>query len=450
MLLRAQIIVRSILNVAESATKATNSRISPLFPSIMEDKKAPKKDRYDGRSKKRQWQDRRTDKGEGLDIGLKKPKFEETPADNKALEKVKRRKFCLLMGYSGNDYYGMQRNPNTKTIEEDLFKALLKTELINEECYNQVQNMQFQRAARTDKGVSAARQIVSMKLAETIDVAKINAELPEVIRVFAYKRVTKGFNSKSQCDSRTYIYLIPTVAFAPHDKEVSQKDYCLDDETHTRINELLKNFLGTKNYHNYTCKKKPNDPSANRYMKSFVCEKPFMKDGVEFAILKVQGQSFMMHQIRKMVGGLLAIVRGLTTEELLNNSFKAEKVCIPRAPGLGLVLEYVHYDRYNFRYGDDGQHEKLTWDNVEEEVKEFQHKYIFPTIVEKEIQEELMLYWVKNKLSRHSYELEEENASDEEGADDDEDKEENESSKEIVNGEKICNGEEIKAASVGS
>lgn len=51
-----------------------------------------------------------------------------------------------------------------KTIEEELFKALLSTNLINEEAFNQVQTIQYQRAARTDKGVSAARQVVSIKL----------------------------------------------------------------------------------------------------------------------------------------------------------------------------------------------------------------------------------------------------------------------------------------------
>lgn len=51
-----------------------------------------------------------------------------------------------------------------KTIEEEIFKALLKTGLITEEAFNQIQTVQYQRAARTDKGVSAARQVVSIKL----------------------------------------------------------------------------------------------------------------------------------------------------------------------------------------------------------------------------------------------------------------------------------------------
>nr|CAH7718295.1 unnamed protein product [Callosobruchus chinensis] len=389
----------------------------------MNGKKHFVKQKYDGRTKKRQWQERRFDKGESIGSDQKKPKIDVTEMEGESpVEKIKRRKFALLMGYSGVNYFGMQRNPLTKTIEEELFKALQKAEFINDSCYNQVQNMQFQRAARTDKGVSAVRQVVSLKLPENFDIEKVNNDLPEEIRVFAYKRVTKGFNSKSQCSGRTYIYMLPTVAFADHNKEVQQENFRLDIERLNRINELLKHFVGTKNYHNYTSKKKPNDPSAKRYIMSFVCEAPFIRNNVEFAILKVHGQSFMMHQIRKMVGLLLATVRGLATEDILQDSFKFEKINIPRAPGLGLVLEFVHYDRYNNRYGADGMHEKLTWEEVEGEVNDFREKYIFPTIIEKEVNEKQMVEWINRKLSRHSYE-EEEIESDEEvgGGDDDED-----------------------------
>jgi tRNA pseudouridine38-40 synthase len=53
-----------------------------------------------------------------------------------------------------------------KTIEEDLLLALLKSDLIPDEGFSQPQNIQFQRAARTDKGVSAVKQVLSLKLRE--------------------------------------------------------------------------------------------------------------------------------------------------------------------------------------------------------------------------------------------------------------------------------------------
>jgi tRNA pseudouridine38-40 synthase len=71
-----------------------------------------------------------------------------------------------LLAYSGVNFFGMQRNPEMKTIEDELLKAMLKNEWINEEGFNQPQDLLFQRAARTDKGVSAVQQVVSMKLRE--------------------------------------------------------------------------------------------------------------------------------------------------------------------------------------------------------------------------------------------------------------------------------------------
>jgi len=316
-------------------------QVRALFslPDIVSEIKMPQKVRYDGRSKKRQWQERRTDKGAGLDPTLPKLLKVEGESAQQPIDKIKRRKFAVLMGYSGVGYYGMQRNPDTKTIEEELFKALLDSEFINEECYQVVQNMQFQRAARTDKGVSAARQVVSLKLKENFDISKVNEHLPEQIKLFAFRRVTKGFNSKTLCDGRTYMYVLPTVAFTTDD--VPQKGFRISEEAHKKIKDLLQLYVGTKNYHNFTSKKKPEDPSSKRVIRSFICEPPFVKDDVEFCALKVYGQSFMMHQIRKMIGLLLAVMRGKTSEETLVKAFETEKINIPRAPGK-LVLSSHH------------------------------------------------------------------------------------------------------------
>lgn len=80
------------------------------------------------------------------------------------VQKIPRKNHAILLGYVGKDYYGMQRNPGMKTIEEDLITALLKADLITAEQFENIRAINFQRAARTDKGVSAIRQIVSLKL----------------------------------------------------------------------------------------------------------------------------------------------------------------------------------------------------------------------------------------------------------------------------------------------
>lgn len=109
------------------------------------------KQKYDGRAKKRQWVFNRRDDD---------AKRERTAPE----ERVKRRKYLVVLGYAGANYIGMQRNPDVNTIEEELLKAMFKNKMITEDSFNQPQYAHFQRAARTDKGVSAARQCISLKL----------------------------------------------------------------------------------------------------------------------------------------------------------------------------------------------------------------------------------------------------------------------------------------------
>ncbi|XP_012224265.2 pseudouridylate synthase 1 homolog [Linepithema humile] len=337
--------------------------------------------------------------------------------ETEVVQKIKRKNHAMLLGYLGKDYYGMQRNPGMKTIEEDLVTALLKANLISEEHFKDIRTINFQRAARTDKGVSAVRQIVSLKLPEKADKALINEFLPDVIRVFGIKRVTKGFNSKNQCDARTYRYIIPSFAFTSEDpsllkvgEEVNEEeriqqlstingkpytDYRLSPESLDRLNSILKLLEGTHNFHNFTSKVKPLDPRARRYIISFRCAETFVSNDMEFTVLEIKGQSFMLHQIRKMVAVVVAVARKIVPEERINEAFKTmDKLDIPIAPSLGLCLCHVHYDHYGKRYGTDGLHETLDWKECEEEIEKFQKKYILQYMVDTEISEQTTLKWI--------------------------------------------------------
>lgn len=135
--------------VAEIASESTESKQED------ESKKKltwDKKQRYNGAWKKRKWNFNRRDDSD------------EKRVRTNPEERVKKRKYCMLMAFAGAKFFGMQRNPGVNTIEEELLKAFFKNKLINEEGLNQPQMIHFQRAARTDKGVSAVRQCCSLKL----------------------------------------------------------------------------------------------------------------------------------------------------------------------------------------------------------------------------------------------------------------------------------------------
>uniref|UniRef100_A0AAV2IXB0 Pseudouridylate synthase 1 homolog n=1 Tax=Knipowitschia caucasica TaxID=637954 RepID=A0AAV2IXB0_KNICA len=293
------------------------------------------------------------------DTPAKRLKTDDSIGDER---KYPKKKVVLLIAYSGKGYYGMQRNPGNsqfKTIEDDLVTALVKSGCIPQEHCDDMKKMSFQRCARTDKGVSAAGQVVSLKVRLVDDVIeKINEHLPPQIRILGLKRVTQGFNSKNNC---------------------------------------------THNFHNFTSQKASSDPSARRYITQMSCGKPFMSKDNEFAEITVRGQSFMMHQIRKMIGLVIAVVKGYATDDVIERSWGKEKVDVPKAPGLGLVLERVHFDRYNKKFGSDGLHEGLEWDKEEEAIQTFKKAHIYPTIVETECQEGSMISWMAT-LPIHDFE----------------------------------------------
>ncbi len=72
--------------------------------------------------------------------------------------------------------------------------------------------------------------------------------------------------------------------------------------------------------------------------------------------LVVLGQSFVMHQIRKMVGAAVAVCRGAAPPGFITAALAAPApVPTPLAPELGLFLDECIFDSYNARWGADGR-----------------------------------------------------------------------------------------------
>lgn len=129
---------------------------------------------------------------------------------------------------------------------------------------------------------------------------------------------------------------------------------------------------------------------------SFSCDDTFVNK-YEFITLKIQGQSFMLHQIRKMVAFTVAMIKGFVPENVAANIFTHQKYNVPMVPGLGLLLEELHYRRYDSKYGKDGVHENLEWADVDEEVQKFKKEKILACILETEINENPYPF-IKKKL----------------------------------------------------
>jgi tRNA pseudouridine38-40 synthase len=440
-----------------------------------------------------------------------------------------------MIGYSGSGYHGLQIMPNTKTVEGDLFKAFVAAGAISKANADDPKKSQLVRCARTDRGVHAAGNLLSLKLIiEDPDVVqKINDNLPPQIRVWGFERTTGSFNCYTACDSRWYEYLIPTHAFVPPHpsswlakalKTIEEEDGTLSevqerqndvsnfwteleeakvnpllDSFHPDIRNLIEKILyntgtvapgldedelelgalneepsmqqtptksssaspsdeplnrdeergdrqpenlqgttvgleteppekqslidpelqaaiksvkevyihakkayrispmrlqrvqhafekyeGTHNFHNYTVRKSPLDPSAKRFIRSFkVNPEPVIIQDTEWLSLKVHGQSFMMHQIRKMVALVALLVRCGCTLDRMTDSFSQDIYNIPKAPALGLLLERPVFDTYNAKAKEFAR-EKLDFSKFEAEMLAFKQKEIYDKIFQEE------------------------------------------------------------------
>lgn len=168
----------------------------------------------------------------------------------------------------------------------------------------------------------------------------------------------------------------------------AKRTYRIPESRLNRIQEALNFFVGTRNYHNYTIQKTFKDPSSKRLIKSFIVNKtPILINGTEWLSMKVHGQSFMMHQIRKMVGMVALVVRCGCDPKRMYESMGPDNISIPKAPSLGLLLERPVFDSYNKRAKDAFAKEPIEFDKFKTEMDKFKQEQIYERMYREEEEE---------------------------------------------------------------
>lgn len=161
----------------------------------------------------------------------------------------------------------------------------------------------------------------------------------------------------------------------------AKKAYRIHESRRERVQEALNQYVGTYNYHNYTILKSFKDPSSKRHIKSFkIGPKPIIIHDTEWLSLKVHGQSFMMHQIRKMVAMAALVVRCASPMELIKETYGPTKISIPKAPSLGLLLEAPVFHNYNEKVAKDFERERLDFEKYRTQMDDFKQREIYDRI----------------------------------------------------------------------
>jgi tRNA pseudouridine38-40 synthase len=160
-----------------------------------------------------------------------------------------------------------------------------------------------------------------------------------------------------------------------------------------RLREALSKYVGSNNFHNYTIQKSFRDPSARRFIKTFeISPDPILINGTEWLSLKVHGQSFMMHQIRKMVAMAVLVVRSGCDLQRIVEAYGETRISIPKAPGLGLLLERPVFDNYNKRAEKEFEKGPVDFKKFEKEIDEFKEREIYQRIYREEEETNAYVY----------------------------------------------------------
>ncbi|CAB4068545.1 EPT1 [Lepeophtheirus salmonis] len=232
------------------------------------------------------------------------------------------------------------------TIEAHLFKALLTTCLIQSR-----ETSNYHRCGRTDKGVSAFRQVISIDvrtnlkegigvfdypdckadsrpdMPHEIDYIKIiNSNLPPDIQLIAWTPAqNRELSARFDCKKRTYKYFFP---FGLH-----QKNFCKMDVSNGVLT-YIRRMVNVSTSVLEPSKEKESSP-------------------YDLCVLKVEGNAFLWHQIRCIVTVLFHIGQGREEPELIDELLDIEKN--PCRPQYGLASE-IPLNLFDCSY------EGLTWD----------------------------------------------------------------------------------------
>lgn len=190
----------------------------------------------------------------------------------------------------------------------------------------------------------------------------------------------------------------------PKEEEDSRPLFRISPSELDRLQKLLHHYVGSHNFHNYTSRRTFEQQSSRRVIHSFTVGSPQIFNHIEWISLTVQGQSFMLHQIRKMIGLVILMMRYGDSDQdasLISKSFEKIRWNIPRAPGVGLMLNQVLLHFYNQRFtgGRDGSlAEPIHLDDYRSLIDPFKEHQIYRRILQEELHLQVFSDWLRSLL----------------------------------------------------
>ncbi len=246
----------------------------------------------------------------------------------------------LDLAYDGTAFSGWAAQPGRRTVQGELVAALSRV--------LRVQNPVVVVAGRTDAGVHALGQVCHVDLprgawpGEALGLRRLNAVLPDDVRVRAGRVAPEGFDARFSALHRRYAYLI---------SDSGQLDPRARTSVYVRkrgldvpaMHEAAQVLLGEHDFAAF-CKARPEASSVRTVLALAVVRRDDPRDP-RLIEIGITADAFCHSMVRSIVGALLRVGEGgLEAAELAGILAAGRRV--PRfatVPAHGLALMAVGY-----------------------------------------------------------------------------------------------------------
>ncbi|MBR62230.1 MAG: tRNA pseudouridine(38-40) synthase TruA [Dehalococcoidia bacterium] len=248
-------------------------------------------------------------------------------------------RMALIIEYDGSCYRGFQYQKNHSSIQEEVEAALEKLTS---------QNIKISGAGRTDAGVHALGQVIAFNLNTDLMANQVlmglNHYLPRDIVVKTAYEVDKDFDPRRMAVSRIYKYsILNRKVRSPLQLRYSTLiRESLDIEEMRHAAEVM---LGTHDFGAFAGALPKSTDSTIRNISKL--EITMIGEKIE---IEVEGNAFLPHQVRRMVGAIIDVGLGKISVDYINmmldSKNKKIKTKTKSMPPQGLCLVAVSYKTF--------------------------------------------------------------------------------------------------------
>ena len=243
-------------------------------------------------------------------------------------------RFALTLEYDGGPFFGLQRQANGATVQQEIEDALFA--ITGEQT-------SMHAAGRTDAGVHALAMRAHVDVAKDIApfrlMEALNAKLrPAPVAVLACKIVPDDWHARFSCIGRSYHYRIVNRR-PPLTLEHGRAWHVrapLDAEAMHRAAQTLVGSHDFTTFRSVHCQSKSALKTLDRL--------DVQRDG-ELVLVEAEARSFLQHQVRSMVGCLVLVGLGRWTGQQLAQALAAKD---RTALGLNAPPEGLYFVRARY------------------------------------------------------------------------------------------------------